>query len=165
MVKSVTLFLWFVLAIVLQFIILPAYLEDPFRPNLVLILVAYRSLRSSRSLVGGLCAYAAGLVCDTFSGIYFGLAGISMLLLYLLLTAVADQFYAESTKLLVLVVFFATLLDALLTLILISLFSVDPGVYASILKSMVPRAVTTAGVTLMITVSLPLVRRSFAGAR
>jgi len=162
MLRSAILFLWLVSAIILQFTILPSYLEDPFKPNLLIILVAWLALRADHPVGGGLLAYLLGLVHGTFSGIYFGLAGITMLLTYLLLKAVADQLYAESANLLIVAVFAASLLDALLSLLLITLFSSDAGIYHSILAGMIPQAVITAAVTFLLFSALPLVRRRFS---
>jgi len=162
MLRSVILFLWLVSAIILQFTILPSYLEDPFKPNLMLILVAWLALREDYPIIGGFCAYILGLVLGTFSGIYFGLAGITMLLVYLLLKAVADQLYAESANLMIVAVFAASLLDALLSLLLISLFSTDAGIYHSILANMIPQAIVSAAVTFLLFSALPLVRRRFS---
>lgn len=159
MLRSVILFLWLLSAIILQFTILPSYLEDPFKPNLLIIFVAYLALREDIPYIGGFCAYALGLVHGTFSGIYFGLAGISMLLIYLLLKAVADQLYADSSQLMIVAVFTASLLDALLSLLLITLFSTDSGIYNSILANMIPQAVITALATFLVFTAAPLVRR------
>jgi len=162
MLRSVILFLWLVSAIILQFTIFPSYLEDPFKPNLLIILVAWLALRADYTYIGGLLAYGLGLVHGTFSGIYFGLAGITMLLIYMLLKAVADQLYAESANLMIVAVLAASLLDALLSLLLISLFSTDAGHYNSILANMIPQAMITASVTFLLFSALPLVRRRFS---
>lgn len=159
MLRSVILFLWLVSAIILQFTIFPAYLEDPFKPNLLMIFVAYLALREDLPYIGGFLAYGLGLVHGTFSGIYFGLAGITMLLVYLLLRAVADQLYAESANLMIVAVFAATLLDALLSLLLIALFSADGGIFNSILTAMIPQAMVTASAAFLIFTAIPLVRR------
>jgi rod shape-determining protein MreD len=159
MLRSVILFLWLVSAIILQFTIFPSYLEDPFKPNLLIILVAYLALRENHPYIGGLFAYLLGLIHGIFSGIYFGLAGISMLLIYLLLKAVADQLYAESAQLMIVAVLAASLLDALLSLLLIVLFTADGAIYHSILANMIPQAVITAFTAFLLFTALPLVRR------
>jgi rod shape-determining protein MreD len=162
MLRSVLLFLWLVSAIILQFTIFPSYLEDPFKPNLMIILVSYLALREDYPFSGGLLAYLLGLVHGTFSGIYFGLAGITMLLIYLLLKAVADQIYAESANLMIVAVFTASLLDALLSLLLIVLFSADAAIYHSILANMIPQAVINSFTAFLFFAALPLVRRRFS---
>ncbi len=159
MFRSVILFLWLLSAIILQFTILPSYLEDPFKPNLMIILVSYLALREDFPFSGGIFAYIIGLVLGTFSGIHFGLAGLTMLVIYMLLKAVADQLYAESAQLMIVAVFAASLLDALLSLILVALFSTDAGIYNSILANMIPHAIVTAFAAFLIFTALPLVRR------
>lgn len=159
MLRPVIQLLWLLATILLQFTILPTYLEDPFKPNLLIILVSYLALREESHVGGGLAAYTLGLVHGTFSGIYFGLAGITMLLMYLLLKAVADQLYTESAYLLVIAVFVASLVDALLSLLLITLFSTDVGIYNSILSHLIPQAIITACAAFLIFSVLPFVRR------
>lgn len=159
MLRSAILFLLLVAAVILQFTILPSYLEDPFKPNLMIILVSYLALRKNHPFAGGFFAYILGLVQGTFSGIHFGLAGITMLLIYILLRAVADQLYAESANLMILAVFAASLLDALVTLLLIALFSTGAGSYNSILANMIPQAVITAAAASLIFTVGPLVSR------
>jgi rod shape-determining protein MreD len=162
MLRSVILFLWLVSAVILQFTIFPSYLEDPFKPNLIILLVSYLALRENHPFSGGLCAYLLGLLHGTFSGIHFGLAGITMLLIYMLLKAVADQFYAESANLMIVAVFAASFLDALLSLLLIVLFSADAANYNSILANMIPQAVSNSFTAFLLFTALPLVRRRFS---
>jgi len=150
MFRWVKLFLYLVLVIILQVSILPTYLEDPFRPNLMIILVSYLALREDFTLFGGVLAYLLGLLQGTFSGIYFGLAGISLLLIYLLLKRISDQLYTDSDQLMVVVVFIATIVDAVTTLLLIVLFSPSSGIYHSILTNMFPQALVNALVASLI---------------
>lgn len=144
MFGRVKLFLLLVLIVILQVSVLPAYLEDPFKPNLMIILVSYLALREELSFFGALPAYLLGLLQGTFSGVHFGLAGISMLLIYLMLKKVADQLYTDSDHLMVVVVFVATLFDALTSMVFITLFSSSTGVYNSFLANMIPQAVVNA---------------------
>jgi rod shape-determining protein MreD len=150
MFRWVKLFLYLVLVIVLQVSVLPTYLEDPFRPNLMIILVSYLALREDFTMFGGVLAYLLGLLQGTFSGVYFGLAGISLLLIYLLLKRISDQLYTDSDQLMVVVVFIATIVDAITTLLLITLFSPSSGIYHSILTNMFPQALVNALVVSLI---------------
>ena len=50
MLRSVQFFLWLVSAIILQVSILPIYLEESFKPNLIIILVCFLALREDASL-------------------------------------------------------------------------------------------------------------------
>jgi rod shape-determining protein MreD len=161
MLRSVILFLWLVAVLLLQFTILPSYFEDPYKPNLVIIFVSWLALRQEFSVMGGLCAYVLGLIHGTFSGIYFGLAGISMLVIYLLLKAVADQLYTESANLMIIAVFAASLVDALLSILLLLLFSTETGFYHSFFANMIPQAVITAFAAFLVFTVSPIVARRF----
>lgn len=144
MIRWLKLFLYLVLVVILQVAILPAYLDDPFKPNLMIILVSYLALREEISFFGALLAYLLGLLQGTFSGVHFGLAGISMLLIYMLLKKVADQLYTDSDHLMVVVVFIATIIDACTSLVFILLFSSNSGIYNSFLANIIPQAVMNA---------------------
>ena len=150
MQRSVKFFLWLVLAITLQISVLPAFFEDPFKPNLMIILVAYLALRVDAPFLGAVVAYSLGLIEGVFSGIYFGLAGISLLLIYVLLRRLADQLYTDSDHLMVVVVFFATIVDALVSILLLLLFSASSGIYAAFLTNMLPQAFVNAFVTSLV---------------
>lgn len=143
MLRLVQFFISVVLIIVLQVSILPAYLEESFKPNLIIILVCFLALRGENTLFGAFAAYFLGLVQGVFSGLYFGLTGISSLLIYLALRKVSDQLYTESTHLLAFAVLIASLADSLISLLLITLLSTSAGVYSSILTYMIPQAVVT----------------------
>lgn len=132
------------LVVILQVTVLPAYLEDPFKPNLMIILVSYLALREETNFLGAIIAYLLGLLHGAFSGVHFGLAGISMLLIYMLLKKVADQLYTDSDHLMVVVVFIATIIDAFTSMVFILLFSSSTGIYNSFLTNMVPHAVVNA---------------------
>lgn len=147
MLKPLKLFLCIVFIIMLQVSLLPASLEDPFKPNLLIIFVCYIALRGGNSVAGALIAYLSGLVHGSFSGFYFGLSGISFLFIYLLLNKVSDQLYTESVPLITTAVFVATLADALTTVLLVALFSSESAIYLTILSSMLPHAMMTALVT------------------
>lgn len=144
MVRLFYFFLWIVSLIILQVSVLPAYLDEPFKPNLLIILVCFLALRGESTTLGALAAYFSGLIQGVFSGLFFGLAGISSLLIYFVFRKISDQLYTESSHLLVFAVFVASLADSLISLLLIALLSAGSGVYGSILTYMVPCAVTTA---------------------
>lgn len=146
----VIIFLYLVLAIILQTSILPAFFEDPFKPNLMIILVAYLALRVDTPFIGAGVAYSLGLIQGVFSGIYFGLAGISLLLIYALLRKLADQLYTDSDHLMVVVVFFATIIDAFVSMLLLLLFAAPSGIYSVFLTTLLPQAVVNAFVTSLI---------------
>ena len=146
----------------LQVSILPAYLEEPFKPNLIIILVCVLALRGENTVSGAIASYFFGLVHGVFSGFYFGLSGISTLLIYLFLRKVSDQLYTESTQLLVFAVFISSLADSIVSLLLITLLSNATGVYSSILTCMVPQAVVTAFIAAVFFSSYSLFRQRFS---
>ena len=142
MVKSLKISLLIVIALLLQVTIFPAYLADPFRPNLLIIAVAYMGLKTSR--LGGGAAFCLGLVQDCFSGLYLGLSGFSFLSIYLLLNMTAGRLYTDNRFLMVIVVFLATLVNGLLHLLLLLIFSTADGIYATLLPIIIPQGLVNA---------------------
>ncbi|WP_183355316.1 rod shape-determining protein MreD [Geomonas silvestris] len=130
-------------AVLLQMTLLPRYLQDPFQPNLIIILVVYLGLKLQHRFAA-LAAFSLGLLQDSFSGIYLGLHAFSYLCLYTLLSQVADRLYTDNRALLVLVVFLGTFFCALLNLVMLMIFSVSKGVYATLLPVLVPQALVNA---------------------
>jgi len=129
--------------VLLQMTLLPRYLQDPFQPNLLLVLVVYLGLKFPHRL-GGLAAFSLGILQDSFSGIYLGLHGFSYLCIYTLLSEMADRLYTDNRSLFVLVVFLASLGSALLNLLMLAIFSVSNGLYASLLPALIPQALVNA---------------------
>jgi len=129
--------------VLLQMTLLPRYLQDPFQPNLLLVLVVYLGLKFPHRL-GGLAAFGLGILQDSFSGIYLGLHGFSYLCIYTLLSEMADRLYTDNRSLFVLVVFLASLGSALLNLLMLAIFSVSNGLYASLLPALIPQALVNA---------------------
>jgi rod shape-determining protein MreD len=142
MIKTLTIFILLAFALLLQVTILPAYLVDPFKPNLLIIVVAYMGLNAGR--IGGVFAFGLGILQDCFSGIYLGLNGFSYLCIFMILNVTADRLYTESRYLLVLVVFLATVANGLLHLILLFLFPSTNGIYEPILTGLIPQGLVNA---------------------
>ena len=130
-------------ACLLQMTLLPRYLLDPFQPNLIIVLVVYLGLKMPHRLAG-VAAFGLGLLQDSFSGIYLGLHAFSYLCIYTLLSGLADRLYTDNRALFVLVVFLATVFSALLNLLMLTIFSVSKGVYASLLPALIPQALVNA---------------------
>ena len=162
MLRLVQFFLCVVLFIILQVSILPTYLEESFKPNLIVILVCLLALRGKNTVSGAFAAYFLGLVQGVYSGLYFGLSGISSLLIYFALRKIADQLYTESTHLLAFAVLVASLADSLISILLITLFSNSTGVYGSILTYMIPQAVVTSVLVAVFSSVYPFLRRRFS---
>ena len=130
-------------ALLLQMTLLPTYLQDPFQPNLIIIMVVYLGLKLPHRLAG-LAAFSLGVLQDSFCGIYLGLHAFSYLCLYTLLSELSDRLYTDNRTLFVLVVFLATLACALLNLLMLGIFSVSKGVYATLLPALIPQALVNA---------------------
>jgi rod shape-determining protein MreD len=151
---------WIVAALLLQMTLLPTYLLDPFQPNLFIILVVFLGLKMPHRLAG-LAAFGLGILQDSFSGIYLGLHAFSYLCIYTLLSGMADRLYTDNRALFVLLVFLATLGDALMHLLLLTIFSVSKGVYATLLPALIPQALVNALVASVVcTLPLPAAEES-----
>ena len=130
-------------ALLLQMTLLPRYLQDPFQPNLIIILIVYLGLKLPHRFAG-VAAFFLGILQDSFCGIYLGLHAFSYLCIYTVLSEVSDRLYTDNRALLVLVVFLATFVSALLNLLMLVIFSVSKGVYASLLPALIPQALVNA---------------------
>ncbi len=143
-------------ACLLQMTLLPRYLQDPFQPNLIIILVVYLGLKLPHRY-SGIAVFLLGLLQDSFSGIYLGLHAFSYLCIYTLLSELADRLYTDNRVLFVLVVFIATLVSALLNLLMLLVFSVSNGLYATLLPALLPQALINALVASLVSgVRLPV---------
>jgi rod shape-determining protein MreD len=130
-------------ALLCQVTVLPAYLADPFKPNLLLIVVVWLGL-STPLMWGAFLAYLLGLVQDSWSGLYLGLNGFCYLLVSLVLHNISHRLYADSRYLMTLAVFIATIACGLMHLLLLALFSSAGGILISILASILPQALVNA---------------------
>lgn len=101
--------------------VLPAVLK----PDLLLILVIYLGL-AENYLRGGLVAFGLGCLQDVFAGNTLGLYGFVLLLTFLAVRSAADRFNTESSYLLLVLVFFGSLFEGGL-LVLVLAFFADPG--------------------------------------
>jgi rod shape-determining protein MreD len=143
MIKFLKIVMIVYAALLVQVTLLPAYLADPFKPNLLILVVAYLGLREG-GWHGGVLACFLGLTADCFSGLYLGLNAFSFLCIYLVLRMVADRLYTDSLYLMVLVVSLATCANGFIQLLLLLLFSVADGVYATLLPGLIPQALVNA---------------------
>lgn len=129
--------------IIFQYVLIPAHIADPFKPNLLIILVVYIGFRSAFR-VGAVSSFLLGLLHDTLSGTNFGLSGFSFLFIFFLYHEIANRLYTRSRLLMMLGAFLATFLHAFLSLVLLLIFSSSAGVYASILPSILPQGLVNA---------------------
>ena len=142
MVKFLKIMIIIAAALLLQVTILPAYIADPFKPNLLIIIVTYLGLKAGR--MGVIPSFGLGILQDCFSGIYFGLNGFSYLCIFLWINVTADRLYTDSKYLMVLVVFLATVVNGMAHLVLLFLFPNTNGMYAPILSSLIPQGLVNA---------------------
>lgn len=133
----------FLSMLILQSTIIPAFIADPFKPNLLLIMVVYLGLRATR-LGYAVAAYGIGLVHDTFSGLYLGLNAFAYLATFMLLHHLAERLYADRTSVLIFCVAVATAGVALVHIVFLSLFLTAPGIYASVLLNLLPQMAVNA---------------------
>ena len=149
MIRFAKFSLIIIAAVLFQITLFPAYVLDPFQPNLLIIMVVCLGLRSAARF-GGLAAFSLGLLQDCFSGLYLGLDGFSYLFIYLLLNKVSDRLYTDSRYLMIIVVFIATIVSGLLNLLLLLIFSAANGIYATLLPSLIPQALVNAMVASLV---------------
>lgn len=131
------------LALLCQWTLIPTFVADPFKPNLLLIMVVYLGLRAERP-VTGVWVYGMGLLQDAFSGLYFGLNAFAFLAVFMLLRHLAGRLYAQRANVLIFCVSVATVGVAFIHLLFLSLFMAAPGVYSSILVNLIPQVAVNA---------------------
>ncbi len=147
-----------ILSIILQAAFIPAHFPDAFKPDLMIILIVYMGLAENAKW-GGCGSFLLGLVHDSMSGIYFGLSGFSYLLIFILLRAVSHRLYTESRSVMVLAVLLATLINGLVILLLLTVFSLATGLYSAILSNMAPQGLINAVIAYLSFRILPLRKR------
>lgn len=143
MISSLKFILIVTVALLFQQTLLPAWLTDPFQPNLLIILVVYLGLRGGGQ-ADWLLALLLGLINDCFNGVYLGLSGFSFLVVYFLLRSMADRLYTDSMQLVILVTFIATIGAGLLQLVLLLIFSAADGLYGSLFSGLLPQGLVNS---------------------
>jgi len=143
MTTYLNIFVLVTVGILLQTILFPFYLTDPFQPNLLSVFVVYLGFRAGVRF-GACASFLLGLLQDSLSGIYFGLNGFCFLLVFFLYHEAAARLYTESRTLMVLGAFLATGIIAALHLLLLIVFSVSEGAYASLIGSILPQCIVNA---------------------
>jgi rod shape-determining protein MreD len=158
MIRQASIVSLIILAVILQMAFFPAHFAEPFKPNLLMIFVVFLGFRGT-TLWGGVGAFLLGLLQDSTGGIYFGLNGFSCLFIFIVLKTVARGLYIDSRPLMVLSVFLATVLNGLLNLLTLLVFSVADGIYSTILSTVVPQGIITALIAYMVCNSVPPAKR------
>jgi len=130
-------------AFILQVTVFPAILADPFKPNLLLVIVVWIGLTAS-SLWGAALVYLLGLAQDAVSGLYLGLNGFIYLITFIVLHGIANRLYADSRYLMTIAVFTATFVCGFSQLVLLALFSSAGGIVATLFFSLIPQSLVNA---------------------
>jgi len=154
MIGKLKIILLVTAAVIFQVTVIPRYLADPFQPNLLILFVVHAGLRW-QSRWGAPAAFMLGLIQDSFSGIYFGLNGFSFLLIFFILDRIADRLYTDSRLLMVLATFIATLINSVVTLCLLVVFSEARGIYVTLIFNLLPQAALNAWIALSLEYLLP----------
>ncbi|MGA7827785.1 MAG: rod shape-determining protein MreD [Geobacteraceae bacterium] len=154
MLKYLNILVLVIIGVIFQVNIFPAYLADPFKPNVLLIFVVYFGFRAGLRF-GAPCSFLLGLVQDSFSGIYFGLNAFSFLLIFTLYHEVAARLYTGSKTLLVLGTGLAVVLNASIQFLLLLLFSSSDGAFSSIFGTVLPQVLATALVSVGAVILFP----------
>lgn len=149
-------------AILLQVSFFPAWLGSPFIPNLTLFFVVHLGLREPFLWTNCLAAFLIGLIQDCFSGRYFGLHGFIYLFVYLLLKQTSERLYTDNNLLLVIGVFLGIILDGVMTLGLLLLFSAADGIYGSLFPGLIPHAFMSAVAALFLVKVTPGLSSGYA---
>jgi rod shape-determining protein MreD len=159
-IKGVLLVL---LAIMLESSVLPKYIISTFKPDLLLIFMIYLALRSQIK-ISLPAAYGLGLLKDCLSGLYLGLNAITFLIIYLVIKALSDRLYVQSSLLFVITVSISTISAMLINLLLLVIFSQADGLLPSMLFAFLPTLLINAFVASVVSlcpgfVSVPVLRK------
>lgn len=143
MATYLNIFVLVTVGILLQTVLFPYYLADPFQPNLLSVFVVYLGFRAGVRF-GACSSFLLGLLQDSLSGIYFGLNGFCFLLLFFLYHEAAARLYTDTRVLMVVGAFLATGIIAVLHLLLLIVFSVSEGAYASLVGAILPQCLVNS---------------------
>jgi len=142
--RAALLFFCLIIAsIAIQVSLLPVFIRPPFKPDLLLIIMVYISLRGSFG-AGATMATLLGMLNDVFSGLYLGLNAATFLISFLVIRSVSDRLYADSAILFVLTVAGVTVTVSTLNLLLAIMFTTSPGIAYSMLSDIFPRLLVNA---------------------
>lgn len=135
---------------VIQVSLLPVFVRSPFKPDLLLVIMVFISLRVSVE-VGAPLAWLLGMLNDVFSGLYLGLNAATFLISFLIIKSMSDRLYADSAILFVLAVAGVTLVGFTLNLLLMVMFTGSPGIAYSMLSDIFPRLLVNAFIASIVT--------------
>ncbi|MHB8122007.1 MAG: rod shape-determining protein MreD [Desulfuromonadaceae bacterium] len=130
-------------SIIIQVALLPVFIRPPFKPDLLLIIMVFISLREPFE-IGAPLAWLLGMLNDICSGLYLGLSAVTFLILFLVIKSVSDRLYADSAILFVLTVAGVSLAGLTINLLLTVMFTESPGIAYSMLSDIFPRLLVNA---------------------
>lgn len=115
--------------------IFPIYLK----PDLLLILVVYLGVNEKYSN-GGLLAYILGCLLDVFAGSYFGMYGMTFLILFYSVRGAVSFFNSENPLLLLFMVLCGTILEAAI-LVLLGFLAQAGDLWLIVLRWVLPQII------------------------
>lgn len=150
---ALLLFCIVVASIVIQTSLIPVFIRPSFKPDLLLVILVFISLRGSFQS-GAPLSWILGLLDDICSGLFLGLNAATFLISFLIIKSISDRLYAESSFLFVLTVIGVTFVTFTLNLLLMALFTTSPGIVYSMLSEFVPRLLVNAFAASLVTACL-----------
>jgi len=150
MIRNASAFFALVLLVVLQTSVLPVHVASAFKPDLLLVAMVYLALRGPVAS-GAFLAGVLGLLKDFFRGLCLGFNAFSFLIIFLVITSISDLLYAESSELFVVTVSAATLACVAADLILLVMFTSNPGILYSMSTGLLPHLLVNAFVASLVT--------------
>ena len=105
------------IGLLIQTAVFPRIFPFQFKPDLILILIVYLGISQKYSFCGPF-SFFIGLLYDVFAGSAFGLNGMILLLIVIIIHSIIDYFNAENPFLLLFLVACGTVLQAGLLILL-----------------------------------------------
>jgi rod shape-determining protein MreD len=124
------------LALLLQTVLLPPFFAGGLKPDLLLLLTIWISLRES-PWRGGALVYGLGWLYDVYAGVYPGLHGFVLLTVFLTVCGMATRLNTNSLPLLWCLVGGGTLLQGVLTVFALGFFA-DAGSFWLVMLRYLP---------------------------
>ncbi|MDD2853263.1 MAG: rod shape-determining protein MreD [Desulfuromonadaceae bacterium] len=148
--RTVILLLCIILAAtVIQVALLPVFVRAPFKPDLLLIIMVYISLRGSYEARAPI-AWLLGILKDVCSGLFVGLNASTFLISFVIIKSVSDRLYADSAILFVLAVTGVTLATFTMNLLMVVMFTNSPDIAFSMIYDLFPHILVNAFVASLI---------------
>ena len=147
---TLLLFCIIIASIVMQVSLLPVFIRPSFKPDLLLVIMVFISLRGSFES-GAPLAWILGMLNDVCGGLFLGLNALTFLISFLIIKSVSDRLYAESAFLFVLTVVGVTFVNFALNLFLMALFTTSPGIVYSMFSDLFPHLLVNAFVASLVT--------------